>query len=86
MNEKRGECIYIKGDNAMTLPDSGEVTITFRVKRREEELEKNGKKEYEVKLELLEIIKVKSDEPVAPATSGTEAGIALDMLRAKMGD
>lgn len=82
-NEKRGECIYIKGDNAMTLPDSGEMTIQFRVKKREQEMEK-GKKEYEVKVELLEIIKVKSDAPTPPATSGTEAGNALDKLRSEM--
>lgn len=82
-DEKRGECIYIKGENAMSLPDSGEATITFRVKRREQEME-NGKPKYEVKIELLEITKVKSDMPTPPATSGTEAGMALDKLRSEM--
>jgi len=83
LSEKRGECIWIKGENAMTLPDSGEMTVKFLVKKREEENE-DGEKEYEVKLELLEIVDVSSDEPAPPASSGSETGSALDRMRGEM--
>ena len=65
--------------------DTAEMTVKFKVRKREEEIN-NDKKRYEIKIELLEITKVKSGGPAAPARGESETGSVLDALRDKMGE
>jgi hypothetical protein len=83
--EKRGPSVTFTWDEPYDLPDDGEMTVKFKVRKREEEIN-DKKKVYEVRIELLEITKVKSGGPAAPASGESETGSILDSLRDKMGE
>lgn len=72
--------VYLSGEEAYDLPESGTMTVRFkRVSRSETERE--GKERHEVTLDLLEITSVKSDKKSEDSDS-PEA--ALDKLRAAL--
>lgn len=71
--------VYLSGDEALKLPDSG--IITFRFKRNSQtETNRDGKTSYDVSLDLKEILAVKADKK-AEADEELSAGEALDKLR-----
>jgi hypothetical protein len=65
----------------LDFPEEGEMTVKFKMKRKEEMPQEER---YECCLELTEIVKIKSSEPEAPARGEGEAGPALDALRDEM--
>lgn len=65
----------------LDFPEEGEMTVRFKMKRKEEMPQEER---YECCLELVEILKIKSTEPEAPASGENEAGAAIDELREKM--
>jgi hypothetical protein len=65
----------------LDLPQDGLLTVKYHVKRETSEVDrKTGKHCYYCDIEVLSIEKVKSEEAVAPAKSGSEAADALDKL------
>lgn len=85
--ESHGPTVHLCWDKPYDFPDSGEMCVKFRVKRREQEISKDGKQEFSICLELLEIEEIEAEEgSTAPANSYDEAGKALDSLRAEMED
>ena len=78
--DKRGPMVTLTWDEPYNLPDEGEMTVTFKVRKREEEIE-GDKKTFELRLELTEITAVKSDESKAPAKGESETGTILDDMR-----
>lgn len=80
--EPRGPEIHISTKGyELEFPEEGEMTVRFKMRRKEEMPQEER---YECCLEITEILKVKSTEPEAPATSGSEAGDAMDALREEM--
>jgi|SRR6185295_8044424 len=74
--------LHFHGDEELDLPQDGTMTVKFHVKRETSEVDrKTGQHHYDCDIEILSIEKVKSDEAVAPAKSGSEAADALDKLR-----
>lgn len=85
--ESYGPTVSLEWGEEYDFPDVGTMTVKFRVKRREEYIEKTGKKRFEICLELLELQKMKTQEAdVKPANSLDDAGAALDALRAESED
>jgi hypothetical protein len=80
--EGRGPTVHFEWSKPYDFPDTGEMTVKFRVKRREERLLENDQKHFEVVLELLELRKLKGGAS-KPARSFNEAEMALDELRAE---
>jgi hypothetical protein len=84
-DETDGPRVHFEWDENYDLPDRGEMTVVFHVKRREERIRDNGSKHYEVSVELKTIKKVKAISS-APASSFNEAEKALDQLRKDSGE
>jgi len=86
-NEPRYPTIHYCGDEELDLPQDGTMTVKFHVKRETSEVDrKTGKHFYECDIEILSIEKVKSEDAVAPAKSGSEAADALDKLMEEAGE
>jgi len=71
--------LHYDGDEELDLPCCGTMTVVFKVVG-ETSRERNGKHSYSCDIEIRSITNVKSAEPKAPASSGSEAGSALDKL------
>jgi hypothetical protein len=69
--------VYLSGEKAYELPESGEMTVRFKRVSRSE-TERDGKERHEVTLDLIEITSVKPDKETEDSDS-PEA--ALDKLR-----
>jgi len=81
ISSPRYPVLHYCGDDELDLPQDGTMTVKFHVKRETSEVDrKTGKHYYECDIEILSIEKVKSEEAVAPAKSGSEAADALDKL------
>jgi hypothetical protein len=79
--------LHYEGPEELDLPQDGLMTVKYHVKRETSEVDrKTGKHCYYCDIEVLSIEKVKSDEAVAPAKSGSEAADALDKLMAEQED
>lgn len=77
--------IHYSGPKDLDLPQDGLMTIRYHVKRETSEVDrKTGKHHYDCDIEVLSIEKIKSEEAVAPAKSGSEAGDALDRLKEEL--
>lgn len=82
--------IHISRDKKIELPDSGEMTVKFKVRSREES-ERDGKERYSCQIEIQEITGVSADECCSEEKSGAknkmdEAGDALDAIRAALSE
>ena len=84
-NEPQYPVLHDHGPEELELPQDGEMTVKFHVRRETSEVDrKTGKHNYECDIEILSIEKVKGEEVTAPARSGNEAESALDRLRDEM--
>ena len=80
-DDYRYPVLHYRGDDELDLPQDGTMTVKFHVKRETSEVDrKTGKHNYECDIEILSIEKVKGEDAVAPAKSGSEAADALDKL------
>jgi hypothetical protein len=75
-----GPTVHFHWDEEYDFPDEGEMTVKFKVIRREEEVQRE---KYTEVVELIEITKVKASKVPAPARSLDESSDALDKLRAE---
>lgn len=80
--ESEGPRVHFEWDEPYDMPDKGEMTVVFAVKRREERIRDSGSKHYEISVELKTIKKMKALS-TAPASSFNEAEKALDQLRSE---
>jgi len=73
--------LHYEGSDDLDLPQDGTMTVRYHVKRETSEVDrKTGKHHYCCDIEILSIEKVKGEDAVAPAKSGSEAADALDRL------
>src|SRR6266568_4576416 len=76
--------LHYSGPKDLDLPQDGTMTVKYHLKRETSEVDREtGKHHYDCDLEILSIEKLKSEEAVAPAKSGSEAADALDKLMAE---
>ena len=80
-DESRYPTLNYCGPEELDLPQDGEMTVKFHVKRETSEVDrKTGRHSYDCDIEILSIEKVKGEDVEAPAKSGSEAADALDKL------
>jgi hypothetical protein len=80
-DESRYPVLHYCGSKDLDLPQDGTMTVKFHVRRETSEVDrKTGKHSYDCDIEILSIEKVKGEDAVAPARSGSEAADALDKL------
>jgi len=83
--EDKYPSLHYTGPDELDLPETGEMTVRFRVKREVSEVNSQGVHHYNCDIEVSEILKVKGDDDFTPpAKSGNEAEDALDRLRDEM--
>ncbi|SRR6266567_4212966 len=83
-DEPRYPILHYSGPKDLDLPQDGTITVKYHLKRETSEVDrKTGKHHYDCDIEILSIEKLKSEEAVAPAKSGSEAADALDKLMAE---
>lgn len=70
---------HYEGAKELELPEHGEMTIHYK-KVDEVSRVTNGQHFYTCTIEVRKILKVKGEDVKAPASSGSEAGDALDRL------
>lgn len=68
------------GPKELHLPDSGEMTVTFKKKSETSSIKDDGSHWYECCIEVREITEVESDEPKSPTSGDHSAEEALDTL------
>lgn len=81
MSKEHYPVLHYDGDKELGLPCCGEMTVVFKV-ISETSRERNGKHSYSCEIEIRSIKKVKGAAK-PPASSGSEAGSALDKLKAE---
>lgn len=75
--------VTLRETGGLKLPDEGEITLTFKKVRSEEEVH-DGKKTYRCTIALHSILDVEDTSVEEPASNKSkDAGDALDALRAE---
>lgn len=83
--EDKFPTLHYEGPKDLDLPQTGEMTVRYRVKSETSKVDVNGVHHYKCDIEISEIKRLKGDETFTPpAKSGSEAGDALDRLRDEM--
>ena len=85
MNDKVYPYFNYRGDKDLKLPDTGEMTIRYKVCRitKETDNDDNAPK-FDIKIDILKIVSVEGKGTEAPAKSGSEAADALDAIAAAL--
>jgi hypothetical protein len=83
--EDKYPTLHYQGPEDLDLPQTGEMTVRYRVKSETSKVNVQGKHFYRCDIEISEILKLKGDDEFTPPSkSGSSAGDALDRLKEEM--
>lgn len=64
----------------LDLPDSGTMTVRYKLKSETCNHKDNGEESYDYEIEILSILRSKSEDPKQPYSRDTSSEAALDAL------